>query len=120
MSHLDCFSSYNSLLMRKRGDGKMRDASHLESNSVNSYVNNISVDTGTSFYDQRGYRKINQITEPKIGHWILKSHMWECDKCGCRIRRANPFKGNIWNYNYCPNCGDKKEEVTKEQEEVTG
>jgi len=59
------------------------------------------------------YREREEPTaEPKTGHWILKSHMWECDKCGCRIRRANPFKGNIWNYNYCPNCGDKKEELS--------
>ena len=56
--------------------------------------------------------KIEPTTESKTGRWILKSHMWECDKCGCRIRRANPFKGNIWNYNYCPNCGDKKEELS--------
>lgn len=73
----------------------MRDASQLESKSVNGYIDRISVDT-----------------DSKTGRWILKSHMWECDKCGCRIRRANPFKGNIWNYNYCPNCGDKKEEDT--------
>ena len=32
----------------------MRSASRLESNSVNNYINNISVDTGTSFYNQRG------------------------------------------------------------------
>ena len=37
--------------------------------------------------------------------WMLKGHLWECDRCGCRINRANPLKGNIWNYNFCPNCG---------------
>lgn len=39
------------------------------------------------------------------GEWKLKGHLWECDNCGCRINRANPLKGNIWNYYYCPNCG---------------
>lgn len=43
--------------------------------------------------------------EPKTGEWVLKEHLWECDQCGCRINRANPLKGNIWNYNFCPNCG---------------
>ena len=43
-------------------------------------------------------------TERNTGKWILKDHMFECDKCGCRINRY-PFKGNIWNYYYCPNCG---------------
>ena len=43
--------------------------------------------------------------QPKRGKWILKSYRWECDQCGCLIRRANPFKGNEWNYNFCPNCG---------------
>lgn len=43
--------------------------------------------------------------EPKTGKWVLKEHLWECDKCGCRINRANPLKWNVWNYNYCPNCG---------------
>ena len=43
--------------------------------------------------------------EPKTGEWVLKEHLWECDQCGCRTNRANPLKGNIWNYNYCPNCG---------------
>lgn len=42
---------------------------------------------------------------PKRGKWILKSYRWECDQCGCLIRRVNPFKGNEWNYNFCPNCG---------------
>lgn len=31
----------------------MRDASRLESNSVNGYISSISVDTGMRFYDQR-------------------------------------------------------------------
>ena len=39
------------------------------------------------------------------GEWVLKEHLWECDQCGCRINRENPLKGNIWNYNFCPNCG---------------
>ena len=43
--------------------------------------------------------------QPKRGKWILKSYRWECDQCGCLIRRVNPFKGNEWNYNFCPNCG---------------
>lgn len=47
--------------------------------------------------------------ERKTGKWILKDHMFECDKCGCRINRY-PFKGNIWNYYYCPNCGAKMED----------
>ena len=45
---------------------------------------------------------------PKRGKWILKSYRWECDQCGCLIRRVNPFKGNEWNYNCCPNCGAEK------------
>ena len=53
--------------------------------------------------------KVNEIveamSEPKTGEWVLKEHLWECDQCGCRINRANPLKGNIWNYNFCPNCG---------------
>jgi len=47
--------------------------------------------------------------EQKTGKWILKEHLYECDKCGCRISRF-PFKGNIWNYYFCPNCGAKMEE----------
>lgn len=45
--------------------------------------------------------------EVEHGEWVLKEHLWECDQCGCRINRANPLKGNIWNYNFCPNCGVK-------------
>ena len=45
--------------------------------------------------------------KPKTGKWVLKGRLWECDQCGCRINRAKPLKGNIWNYHYCPNCGAK-------------
>lgn len=51
--------------------------------------------------------------ERKTGKWILKEHLYECDKCGCRISRF-PFKGNIWNYYFCPNCGAKMEGETDE------
>ncbi len=43
--------------------------------------------------------------ERKKGEWIFKDHLWECNQCGCRINREHPLKGNIWNYNFCPNCG---------------
>lgn len=48
--------------------------------------------------------------ERKTGKWIQKGLKWECDQCGCRIVRAKPFSGNMWNYYYCPNCGVKMEE----------
>lgn len=49
--------------------------------------------------------------ERERGKWMLKEHKWECNQCGCRIRRAKPFSGNIWNYYFCPNCGaDMREE----------
>ena len=41
------------------------------------------------------------------GVWELKDHMWECNKCGCRINLKNPLDGNIWNYYFCPHCGTK-------------
>lgn len=50
---------------------------------------------------------IEALSEPKTGEWVLKGHLWECDQCGCRINRAKPLKGNIWNYHYCPNCGTR-------------
>lgn len=52
--------------------------------------------------------------EPKTGEWVLKGHLWECDQCGCRINRAKPLKGNIWNYHYCPNCGAKMKDGDKD------
>lgn len=53
--------------------------------------------------------------EQKTGKWILKEHLYECDKCGCRISRF-PFKGNIWNYYFCPNCGAKMEEGGQDEQ----
>ena len=40
---------------------------------------------------------------------------WKCSECGCKVQRANPLKGNIWNYNYCPNCGARMDEERKEE-----
>lgn len=34
----------------------MRDATELEANSINDYVNRISVDTGVNFHNRRGER----------------------------------------------------------------
>lgn len=45
------------------------------------------------------------------GKWTRENNYsaWKCSECGCKVNRANPLKGNIWNYNYCPNCGAKME-----------
>jgi len=41
------------------------------------------------------------------GKWTRENNygIWKCSECGCKVNRVNPLKGNIWNYNYCPNCG---------------
>lgn len=41
------------------------------------------------------------------GRWTRENSygIWKCSECGCKVKRANPLKGNIWNYYYCPNCG---------------
>ena len=53
--------------------------------------------------------------ERKTGRWVLKEYMWECDQCGCRINRAKPFSGNLWNYYYCPNCGARMKEEGQDE-----
>ena len=52
------------------------------------------------------------------GKWTRENHygMWKCSECGCRVRRANPLKGNIWNYYYCPNCGAKMDGTERKEE----
>ena len=57
------------------------------------------------WYDLQDCIEALPSAEPKTGEWVMKGHLWECDQCGCRINRANPLKGNVWNYNFCPNCG---------------
>ena len=48
----------------------------------------------------------------RIGKWIrCKYGGWRCSYCDCFVRRKNPLKGNIWNYNFCPNCGARMDEV---------
>ena len=42
------------------------------------------------------------------GEWVLKDHLWECNKCGCRINVKNPLSyENEWSYFFCPHCGTK-------------
>ena len=40
----------------------MRDATELEVNSINDYVNRISVDTGVNFHNLRGERGMIKLT----------------------------------------------------------
>ena len=80
-----------------------------------TYAKKINKETGevTVLFEksnaelEKAIDRIKQLppAQPKRGKWILKSYRWECDQCGCLIRRVNPFKGNEWNYNFCPNCG---------------
>lgn len=46
------------------------------------------------------------------GKWTRENNYgtWKCSECGCKVHRSNPLKGNIWNYNYCPNCGARMDE----------
>lgn len=66
--------------------------------------NLIKTTDGWVLKGKTSYVGFNFADRPQ-GEWVLKEHLWECDQCGCRINRANPLKGNIWNYNFCPNCG---------------
>ena len=55
-------------------------------------------------------RELKPVTsQPKTGHWIIKSHVYgvtSCSECGFELR--------IDNTNYCPNCGAKMENEVEE------
>lgn len=53
-----------------------------------------------------------EFTKVRHGKWTRENNYgtWKCSECGCKVHRANPLKGNIWNYNYCPNCGARMDE----------
>lgn len=50
---------------------------------------------------------LQALNAQRTGKWTREKNygMWKCSVCGCKVKRDNPLKGNIWNYNYCPNCG---------------
>ena len=75
-------------------------------------------------HEALGYQYNRVINAPTVdavlvrhGKWTRENHygMWKCSDCGCRVRRANPLKGNIWNYYYCPNCGAKMDGEREEE-----
>lgn len=48
------------------------------------------------------------LVQPNLtfGTWEYKeARGWECNRCGCLIKRYKPLSGNTWNYYFCPNCG---------------
>ena len=50
--------------------------------------------------------------EIKHGHWILDKHgNYACEFCG-----NTPYHSNMYNMNYCPNCGAK---LTIERDNIT-
>lgn len=88
----------------------------VKRSDVLSTISKLTVDMSTDYFSTNYgvphdelVDAINELepAEERTGRWILTGHLWECDKCGCRINRANPLEGNIWNYHYCPNCGAK-------------
>jgi hypothetical protein len=53
--------------------------------------------------------------EVKHGHWNDKSVAFyrKCSECGCCVEwDKKPFLFGKGDYNYCPNCGAKMDEVS--------
>ena len=89
-------------------------------NGEGSWTYNITV---------RGYIKAMEeedVRENTHGKWILKDHLWECDRCGRRVNCRNPLQGSTFKYNFCPNCGAdmsgeyRNSDEPQEQQETDG
>lgn len=80
-------------------------------NAINAY-GWLSID-GKARCNEVLYSLPSVDAEPiRHGRWERRGYaLWTCNLCGCRVARSNPLKGSIWNYNYCPNCGAKMDEV---------
>ena len=70
-------------------------------------------------YD-RGFRDgyAQATSEVKHGHWIDRSVAFyrKCSECGCCMEwNKEPFLHGDGEYNYCPNCGAKMDEVEKDE-----
>lgn len=82
--------------------------------TLDNPIGNEQIDYDTGYFDglNSAVAMLNKAktvdAEPvRHGKWTRENKYgtWECNVCGCKVNRANPLKGNIWNYYYCPNCG---------------
>ena len=72
----------------------MRDATELEANNVNDYINRISVDTGVNFHNLRGEREMKIMVELQLDSpYSLTAEEIEKD-----LRLNEDQIG--WNYDY--------------------
>ena len=72
----------------------MRDATELEANNVNDYINRISVDTGVNFHNLRGGRGMKIMVELQLDSpYSLTAEEIEKD-----LRLGEDQIG--WNYDY--------------------
>ena len=61
---------------------------------------------------EKELRYVPTVDPVKHAHWELSPFdgNWACSNCGNK-----PYHDNMKNMNYCPNCGYKMDEVTKDE-----